>query len=159
MCWRQLAQIRKSSQSQWSKITDSPGAPHVRFWVRKTGEFPQPAAITNFEEKTVLTYPPHGWTTLQKRAKQAKTTEELIEIVDEMNRLLTEHEKNGNRAESRSSFHSKEQIHKKESRITDAVPRYHHKFTVIPHTSMDGVDLALQTRRVSLRVLTGIWRQ
>ena len=37
--------------------------------------------------------PPSGWIDLQERAKRAKNAEELAAIIDEMNKLLSEYEK------------------------------------------------------------------
>jgi len=54
---------------------------------------------------------PKGWRELWKRAQAEKDTKKLLEIIDEMNRLLTEWEKKGRSGEgstgsdsTRSSF-------------------------------------------------------
>ena len=54
---------------------------------------------------------PEGWRELWKRAQAEKDTKKLLEIIDEMNRLLTEWEKKGRSGEgstgsdsTRSSF-------------------------------------------------------
>jgi hypothetical protein len=36
---------------------------------------------------------PKGWRLLQERAQQEEDPEKLADLIDEMNRLLTEHEK------------------------------------------------------------------
>ncbi len=42
----------------------------------------------------MLLNPPPGWIALQERAKQAENSRELAAIIDEMNNLLAEYEKN-----------------------------------------------------------------
>ena len=41
----------------------------------------------------MLPNPPPGWSELQIKARAAKTSHELTEIIDEMNRLLSTYEK------------------------------------------------------------------
>jgi len=43
---------------------------------------------------------PPGWLILQQRAQQAKTTQELSRIIDEMNRLLSQYEAVSHRRQS-----------------------------------------------------------
>jgi hypothetical protein len=41
----------------------------------------------------MLRKPPPGWATLQERARRAGNPTELAQIIDEMNKMLAEHEK------------------------------------------------------------------
>jgi hypothetical protein len=46
---------------------------------------------------------PKGWRQLQERAQRAKDPKKLAQIIDEMNRLLTAHEKAAAREEKPTS--------------------------------------------------------
>jgi len=48
--------------------------------------------------------PPQGWAELQKRAKDARSPEELADVFDEMDRVLTEYEKKASHRSDREGF-------------------------------------------------------